>query len=129
MRSPCACCGSPEHSLLDVKILPRTRSGKKEFVYICPVAEHEDLDKISAHHRTDEINISFHFSTRKYAALIQYDERILMERFSELYDSISARWYGERESTRGHLDRIWNEILGLCQTHNQSVVMDNGTQV
>ena len=53
----------------------------------------------------------------KYAEWIQYDERILMERFSELYALALTRWCGETTSTTDHLNRIWKEIVGLCTEH------------
>ena len=105
--------------MLAIKELPRTRSGKSEFEYVCPVAEPESFGTISPYHQRDEINISFRFSTKKYAEMINYDERILMERFSELYDSAAAKWFGESEDTVGHLDRVWNEILDLCLEHSR----------
>ena len=53
----------------------------------------------------------------KYAGWIQYDEIILMERFSELYDSALARWRKETAVTTDHLNRIWNVIMDLCTKH------------
>ena len=119
LRRPCPCCGSIKHSLLVVKELSRTRSGKIEFEYSCPVVEAESFSAISPYHPKDEINISFRFSTKKYAEMIKYDERVLMERFSELYESAAAKWFGESEDTVGHLDRVWNEILDMCLAHTR----------
>ena len=122
----CRCCGSSEHSLLQVKSLPRTRSGTPIYEYQCPLADYRPLYEIDDYYHEDEINIRFVMDVKKYAELIGYREEDLTENFQELYHSALAEKHKAKWEERSIMDAVWNQILKeIWYHHGISIVSDS----
>ena len=111
LEERCRCCGSPEHSLLKIKSLPRTRSGTPVYEYQCPLVSHCPLYEISKRYPNDEINIRFHLDVEKYAKSIDYSEEKLIVNFEELYHSSLAKRCRAKWEERSIMDSVWTWIL------------------
>jgi len=112
LKSPCNCCGSKGHSLLGIKNQLKTRNNRIQYEYTCPVAGHEDIDRIDKRYPSNELTISFWLDSEKYANECQFSPTIARGKFKELEDSITAGY-------EVIMNRFKDNVIEVCQENTE----------
>jgi hypothetical protein len=68
LSTPCFCCMSETHSLLEVGLVPMTRSGKRRFKYACYVVSDQSVTT-----EGESTNITFSLAVGKFTRDCGYD--------------------------------------------------------
>ena len=115
LRSPCSCCGSKEHSLLRIKSQLRTRSGRLQYEYQCPVAGFEDIEMVDKHRPENQIKISYWLDSGKYASECCYNTTIALNKFKELSNSLTSEY-------EVVMNRFKAQVLEICEENMDYMV-------
>ena len=108
LGKPCACCGSPSHSLMETIPSMRTRSGKKKYEYICGVV----MGAKPYHHKTSgNIRLTYVLEAKRFAKSCKYDLSLALIRLPMHY---------RKHEASGFLDKFFNEVRMECLEHHQN---------
>ena len=108
LEKPCACCGSPSHSLMEIIPSMKTRSGQRKYEYICGVV----MGAIPYHHKmSGNIRLTYVLEAKRFAKSCKYDLTLALIRL--------PMHYREHEAM-GFLDKFFNEVRLECLEHYQN---------
>ena len=104
----CVGCGSSKHGLLSIDF-PKTRQGKKNITYSCPMVEYVDPMENNPMYPKDQVKISFHLGVERYAERCRYNEEIAVGTLTNLNYSYMSNYPRMIRDFETH-------VLALCRS-------------